>query len=349
MVKRWTTPSFTLLIDAVTFRLRISQMTSYVSCWCCCNHAMWQLLPQCLAAGEWLSAHMMAVDDTMFDSLYTFHTTCSHHFISVYAIHAVSEFCFFLLENLHTHTHTHTNSTQRAHMLMFQILHTLLNERYLSPDRVTLWRSLARAHGAALPTIGHCAEGSTASRIATRNSRNLKMAFFKGVCARRRAVHALADREVWQIWMTMHTRDCPAAVRRLINTHPEVQLSHALSFYGQRTLAMLAAWRGRLRTLQEVVKRGGSRCLATADEGGFTPLCFAAWAGHRHVVAWLVEQPEVVFDQEGIPPLTSSCGGRGPHTAEVRALQHHNVWAFGCFSPSNCHVVMESCLELACS
>lgn len=194
--------------------------------------------------------------------------------------------------------------------------------------------------------MARSAEGS--ARIATRNSRNLKMAFFKGVSARRRALNALADREVWQIWMTMHARDCPAAVRRLIDIHPEIQLSHALSFYGHRTLAMLAAWRGRLRTLQEVVKRGGGRCLATADDGGFTPLCFAAWAGHRHVVAWLVEQPEVIFDPEGIPPLTSSCGGRGPHTAEVS-----KCYAIKILEPadtphrhlSRCHV--GSSLELA--
>ena len=204
-------------------------------------------------------------------------------------------------------THTHPFFHRRA------------RRRYLSAERVTLWRSLARSHGIVLPAVAH----SGSARAVTRNACNLKMAFLRGFAAKQRALDALADREIWQMWMAMHARDSPASVRRLAQKHPDIPLTHALRFYGHRTLAMLAAWRGRLRMLQEVAAMAGPASLTVADDGGFTPLCFAAWAGHDSVVSWLVAQG-VPLDAQGVPPLTSSCGGRGPFTAEVMPMTHNS-------------------------
>eukprot|EP00038_Savillea_parva_P012130 m.202447 g.202447 ORF g.202447 m.202447 type:complete len:247 (-) comp21775_c0_seq1:192-932(-) len=187
---------------------------------------------------------------------------------------------------------------------------------YLDCDRIGLWAALGHAYGVKLPRAGP-------NRQSTRQSSNPKMAFFKSVTAKNRADKALLDRIVWSIWLNLHRRDCAGFVRRAMANSPgrfgHRLLTHRLAFYGGRSLAMLAAWRGRLRTLKLVHAHAGLHPLTEEDDHGFSPLAFAAWAGHRHVVMWLVAQEGINLTASGTPPMTSSCGGRGPYTADVWA------------------------------
>eukprot|EP01045_Picozoa_sp_COSAG04_P026835 COSAG04_NODE_3807_length_2511_cov_2.242537_2_plen_75_part_00 len=48
------------------------------------------------------------------------------------------------------------------------------------------------------------------------------------------------------------------------------------------------------------------------DDHGFSPLLMAAWAGRLAVVEWLLTRDDVELGLEGVPPQSSSCGGRGP-------------------------------------
>ena len=54
--------------------------------------------------------------------------------------------------------------------------------------------------------------------------------------------------------------------------------------------------------------------LARKDRGGFTPLLMAAWCGHAHLT-WSLLNVGAPTDDVGVPPLTSSCGGKGPFDA----------------------------------
>jgi ankyrin repeat protein len=61
----------------------------------------------------------------------------------------------------------------------------------------------------------------------------------------------------------------------------------------------------------------------TSDDNGASALMMAAWAGQLATVKVLLAHvvkhcPEVIAEQ-GVTPMTSACGGRGPHTAAIWA------------------------------
>ena len=58
--------------------------------------------------------------------------------------------------------------------------------------------------------------------------------------------------------------------------------------------------------------------LARKDRGGFTPLLMAAWCGHEDLTMQLLIAGAPT-DDVGVPPLTSSCGGKGPFDAATWA------------------------------
>ena len=51
---------------------------------------------------------------------------------------------------------------------------------------------------------------------------------------------------------------------------------------------------------------------------GFTPLMWAAFRGHFATVELLLSRGAST-EPEGLPPMTSACGGAGPHDAETWA------------------------------
>jgi hypothetical protein len=64
----------------------------------------------------------------------------------------------------------------------------------------------------------------------------------------------------------------------------------------------------------------GSPLLFRKDMGGFTPLLTAAWCGHLGLTELLLAAGSPT-DDVGVPPLTSSCGGKGPFDAKTWAMR----------------------------
>ena len=116
----------------------------------------------------------------------------------------------------------------------------------LGAERAELWRLVAVSRGVELPgALG----GGSGRR--TRLSANLKKAFFVGYVRMRKAELRMCDRRGWEIWMKLHKSDCLSLTKKAIAAHPSLP-GHRIGFYAERTLAMLAAWRGRLKVLQHV-------------------------------------------------------------------------------------------------
>lgn len=177
-------------------------------------------------------------------------------------------------------------------------------------NRDGFWYAMAARHGVSLPRAG--------SKFATRSKRDLRSAFFLSWKAQRAQRALLADKLVWDLWLRFHKADAAAAVAKVLREQAWLDVGHQLSFYHGATLLHLAARRGRLRCVKLLLAAGADR--DGLDAGGFTPLAMAAWSNRANVVAHLLERGADVRPR-GIPPCTSSCGGRGPHTAEEWAAR----------------------------
>jgi hypothetical protein len=182
----------------------------------------------------------------------------------------------------------------------------------LAADRPHLWRTVAVEFNVELPAPRR--RGG-----ATRLSANLMRAFFSGYVRVKKAERLETERAAWRIWLKLHRSDAVALVKKEHVQHP-LLASHRIRFYAERTLAMLAAWRGRTRVVAFLLE-DCSADIDAQDDLGFTPLMMAAWAGRTATVKYLLNdapsQPKLSL--AGIPPQSSSCGGRGPFTAEVWA------------------------------
>jgi len=89
--------------------------------------------------------------------------------------------------------------------------------------------------------------------------------------------------------------------------------------YGGVTLVNLAARWSRNAFVAWLVQSRGAD-VNVPDNDGFTALCNAAFRGNLKLVHWLVRKvPDLDIDAAGSPCVTSSCGGKGPYTAEVWA------------------------------
>ena len=123
---------------------------------------------------------------------------------------------------------------------------------------------------------------------------------------------------LYELRSTIWGSDAAAKLRRVLSGDADLNPSTPLPTFGHATLLQVAARRGRLRCVEELVKRGA--CIDAADDGRFTALASAAWSGHIPIVYYLVNQG-AKLDVAGVPPMTSACGGKGPYTAEVWALR----------------------------
>eukprot|EP00967_Tisochrysis_lutea_P158105 scaffold322345_cov37-Tisochrysis_lutea.AAC.1 len=117
--------------------------------------------------------------------------------------------------------------------------------------------------------------------------------------------------------MQLHKADAAAAIRRAFERLPDLSVDHRLSFYHGSTLLHLAARRGRIRSVRLLLDVY-SATLNIEDDGGFTPLCLAAWSGRISVVHELLKRGADVTIA-GLPPQSSWCGGRTAMTADVWA------------------------------
>lgn len=129
---------------------------------------------------------------------------------------------------------------------------------------------------------------------------------------------------LYELRSTIWGGDAVGKLRRMLDADPELDPNTPLPTFAHATLLHLAARRGRLQCVRELVERGADMDAVDADS--FTALAGAAWAGCLSVVRFLVESG-ARFDIAGVPPMTSSCGGKGPYTAEVWA--ERKATAFG--------------------
>ena len=115
-------------------------------------------------------------------------------------------------------------------------------------------------------------------------------------------------------------RDAVRLLRQFMVDFPEfkeeasMRLHVTVPFRG--TLLHVASRRNRRETLRELIQIGAD--LDIQDENGLTPLAGASWAGHVKCVFDLLYAGADLRPQ-GTPPMTSSCGGKGPYDAETWA------------------------------
>eukprot|EP00658_Telonema_sp_P-2_P052693 TRINITY_DN40947_c0_g1_i1.p2 TRINITY_DN40947_c0_g1~~TRINITY_DN40947_c0_g1_i1.p2 ORF type:complete len:212 (+),score=39.12 TRINITY_DN40947_c0_g1_i1:68-703(+) len=142
---------------------------------------------------------------------------------------------------------------------------------YLDRSRSGLWRSLAAAAMVQLPQ-----RGST-----TRLANNTKRAVLLLMRQQLWGMRLRADRAVWGLWMKLHQRDCVADLSRRMSGLP---VNHRLTFFADRTIMMLACWRGRHGAVGALLNMGAD--LSLCDTNGATALVMAAWAGHLRAVSY---------------------------------------------------------------
>jgi hypothetical protein len=79
---------------------------------------------------------------------------------------------------------------------------------------------------------------------------------------------------------TSITADPQASDGVIKTNHRLFDVNHRLALHSGRSVAYLAAWMGRLKTLQRLVTHFAAS-LTHEDDLGFTPLAVAAWAGKK--------------------------------------------------------------------
>lgn len=199
-----------------------------------------------------------------------------------------------------------------------------------------------------------CHRTSTTSnqrRITRRQHGNVKHAFFRRHTERVEARHRRQDAFVEGVVRRLRTSDCVAWIRRRWTEEQRQEeslrsreralalLCHPARFLEHRTILHYACWYGRNKTIKwllSTVSKGDAKNYRkqtsgytlvqyVLDDSDATPLLLAAWAGQAAAVRLLLENGanddsrKQIFNQllhqKGVPPLTSSCGGKGTKTS----------------------------------
>ena len=128
--------------------------------------------------------------------------------------------------------------------------------------------------------------------------------------------------------------DAVAKMRSRLDADPALDASTPLPLFANATLLHLAARRGRLGCVRELVERGAN--IDAVDDGMLTPLAGAAWAGHKPIVEFLCAAG-ARLDIAGVPPMTSVCGGKEPMTAEAWAARKARYYQSLCGPDQSSH------------
>jgi len=203
----------------------------------------------------------------------------------------------------------------------------------LDGSRVLLWYGLAAHHGIEMP--------KPSSRASLRSKADLRRTFFtqhlKEQAARRRHF----DEQAGRLVLSMRSSDSVAQLRQALEStsQPPLPVAHELGARARdesATLLHAAARYGRLRCARLLLDKAAEQhttwarlgqgwvatipVLEVKDAGGFTPLLMAAWCGHLALVKLLLSRGARI-EPQGIPPMTSACGGTGPYDAETWAAR----------------------------
>ena len=185
---------------------------------------------------------------------------------------------------------------------------------FLDGARSVLWYGLAAHHGVAMPKVS--------SRISLRSKADLRRTLFAQHAKEQAARQRLFDEQTGQLVVSMRRSDSVAPLRRALEGKPPLPVAHELGARARDESATLlhgAARYGRLKCARLLLDSAGEHpLLELKDAGGFTPLLMAAWCGHLEMVRLLLSRGAST-EPEGVPPMTSACGGAGPHDAETWA------------------------------
>ena len=129
------------------------------------------------------------------------------------------------------------------------------------------------------------------------------------------------DLEVlWRQWKELSNGDSARWLRQSLDSYSARGGSASrlvrvkMSSHSGQTIVHAAARFSRPRCLKLLVEEY-SASPDSEDDQGFTPLLAAAWSHDNVEIVDFLVQKGARLDVEGIPPLTSSCGGKGPFTA----------------------------------
>lgn len=198
-----------------------------------------------------------------------------------------------------------------AHLRARDLLAVLATSPAWAESDDTLWRGLAARRSVSLPEP---------SARPTRAHDDLRRTFLRAL----RRKHELRALTLHELWSSIWGGDAAAKLRTAFEADDELDASAPLAHHGGATLLHIACRRGRLRCVKELIESRHA-VLDAVDEGHFTPLASAAWAGHATIVRYLVGRG-ADRRMAGVPPMSSSCGGRGPFTAlewASRKRAHH--------------------------
>ena len=114
-------------------------------------------------------------------------------------------------------------------------------------------------------------------------------------------------------------------LKKLITKWPAFlkDVNHQAVFMGHMSALHLAALWQRIKCFKHLCEHEGAN-VRVSDTGGFTPLLCAAWTGNLDLLEYLFSREDFdvsELEQTGIPPLTSSCGGKGPYNCYVWAYR----------------------------
>ena len=181
-------------------------------------------------------------------------------------------------------------------------------------DRIDFWRLL----------------GKKQNIIIRSRCRNPKQFFWRRRQQLQRATKDEADRILLQWKQRLVKKDCAVFLRKQLATALDATLRHTILHRAvpsdeHRTLLHTAAWHGRYGVTR-LLLQDYHMSPWVQDSNHATPLLIAAWAGHERVVSillqWIIEQDiqsreqrMAHLQQKGIPPQSSSCGGKGPKSA----------------------------------
>jgi hypothetical protein len=144
-----------------------------------------------------------------------------------------------------------------------------------------VWLCIAAKQNVSMP------RGATG--VSLRSSVNLRRTYFLGVARRAAYRRAEAEGILLRLWGRIKLGELrAAALDRVFRGENAVDPNHRLGLHRGWTAAFMAAWAGRVKTLERLVRLHGAD-LSIRDNNDCSAIGVAAWAGNTAVVAWILK------------------------------------------------------------